>query len=132
MLNMLFTTLEVTSSHSVAYGLQIGRMLRTRLSQARRDGYERLSSRLLQLVRSPTAAEVAWLAPPPAAPQDPQPRAQAPNRSKRARNQGKGEPVATTASQNSSMGSSKGEASRDRIRNADRGSAKHTAARICL
>ena len=59
MLNMMFTTLEVLSSHSVAYGLQFDRMLRTRLSRARRDGNERLASRLLQLVRSPTAAEVA-------------------------------------------------------------------------
>ena len=60
MLNMMFATLEVLSPHSVAYGLQFDRMLRTRLSRARRDGNERLASRLLQLVRSPTAAEVGW------------------------------------------------------------------------
>jgi len=126
MLNMLFTTLEVMSSHSVAYGLQFDRMLRTRLNQARRDGNERPASRLLQLVRSPTAAEVAWLAPPPAAPPETQPRAQAPNSSKRARNQGKGKPAAPAASQHSSVGSSKGrEASRERTRNAHRGQAYH-------
>ena len=126
MLNMLFTTLEVMSSHSVAHGLQFDRTLRMRLNQARRDGNERLASRLLQLVRSPTAAEVAWLAPPPAAPQEPQPKAPASNRPKRARNQGKGKPAAPAASQNSSVGSSKGrDASRDRIHHARRGQAPH-------
>ena len=126
MLNMLYTTLEVMSAHSVAHGLQFDRTLRTRLCQARRDGNERLSSRLLQLARSPTAAEVAWLAPPPATPPEPQPRAPAQHRSKRARNYGKGKPAAPAASQNSSMGSSKGrDASRDRARNAHRGQANH-------
>ena len=121
MMNMLCTTLEVTSSHSVAYGLQFDRMLRTRLSRARRDGNERLASRLLQLVRSPTAAAVAWLAPPPATPPATQPRVPAPNRSKRARIQGKGKAAAPATSQNSSVGSPKGrEASRDRARNARR------------
>ena len=126
MLNMLYTTLEVMSAHSVAHGLQFDRTLRMRLSQARRDGNERLSSRLLQLVRSPTAAEVAWLAPPPATPTEPQLRAPAQHRSKRARNQGKGKPAFQAASQNSSMGSSKGRgASRDRARASHRGQANH-------
>ena len=124
MLDMLFTTLEVMSAHPVAYGLQFDRTLRARLNQARRDGNERLASRLLQLVRSPTAAEVAWLAPPPAAPQESQPKAPASNRPKRARNQGKGKPAAPAASQNSSVGSSKGrDASRDRTHHAKRGHA---------
>ena len=124
MLNMLFTTLEVMSAHSVAYGLQFDRMLRLRLSQAQRDGNERLSSRLLQLVRSPTAAEVAWLVPPQATPQGPQAWAPAQHHSKRARNQNKGKPASTAASQNSSMGSSKGrDASRDRTHHARRGHA---------
>ena len=126
MLNMLFTTLEVMSAHSVAYGLQFDRMLRMRLSQARRDGNERLSSRLLQLVRSPTAAEVAWLAPPLATPPGPQSWAPAQHRSKRARNHNKGKPAAPAASQNSSIGSSKGrDASRDRAHNAHRGQANN-------
>ena len=126
MLNMLFTTLEVMSSHSVAYGLQFDRTLRTRLNQARRDGDEKLVSRLLQLVRSPTAAEVAWLAPPPAVPQESQPKAPASSRSKRARNQGKGEPAAPAVSHNSNVGSSKGrDASRDRRHKARRGQAPH-------
>ena len=114
MLNMLFATLEVMSAHSVAYGLQFDRALRTRLSQAKRDGNERLASRLLQLIRSPIAAEVAWLAPPPLDPKEAPPRAQAPPQTKRARGQGKGKPQATRASQNSSACSSKGERSRDR------------------
>ena len=97
-----------------------------RLSQARRDGNERLSSRLLQLARSPTAAEVAWLVPPQATPQGPQAWAPAQHQSKRARNQNKGKPASTAASQNSSMGSSKGrDASRDRAHNAHRGQANH-------
>ena len=126
MLNMLFTTLEVMAAHSVPYGLQFDRMLRLRLSQAQRDGNERLSSRLLQLVRSPTAAEVAWLVPPQATPQGPQAWAPAQHQSKRARNQNKGKPASTAASQNSSMGSSKGrDASRDRAHNAHRGQANH-------
>ena len=126
MLNMMFTTLEALSSHSVAYGLQFDRMLRTRLSRARRDGNERPASRLLQLVRSPTAVEVAWLALPPATPQEPQPRAPARHRLKRARNQGKGKSAFQAASQTSSMGSSKGrDASRDCAHNAHRGQANN-------
>ena len=114
MLNLLFTTLEVSTAHSVSYGLQFGLMVRTRLSQAMRDGNERLVSRLLQLIRSPVATEVAWLVPPASATKGAAPQAQAPAQSKRARGSGKGKPQAFPASQNSSVGSSKGERSRDR------------------
>ena len=114
MLNPLFTTLEVSTAHSVSYGLQFELMLRTRLSQAMRDGNERLVSRLQQLIRSPVATKVAWLVPPASAPKGAAPQAQAPTQFKRARGSGKGKPQAFHASQNSSAGSSKGERSRDR------------------
>ena len=114
MLNLLFTTLEVSTAHSVSYGLQFELMVRTRLSQAMRDGNERLVSRLLQLIRSPVATEVAWLVPPTSATKGAAPHAQAPAQSKRVRGPGKGMSQAFPASQNSSVGSSKGERSRDR------------------
>ena len=127
MLNLLFATLEVASAHSVAYGLQLEMDLRTRLSQAKRDGNERLVSRLLQLIRSPIATEVAWLVPPTMASKEAPPRAPAPTHTKRARGSGKGKPQAAHASQNSSVGSSKGERSRDRefARRDDRHNAQH-------
>ena len=114
MLNLLFTTLEVSTAHSVSYGLQFELMVRTRLSQAMRDRNERLVSRLLQLIRSPVATEVAWLVPPTSATKGAAPHAQAPAQSKRVRGSGKGKSQAFPASQNSSVGSSKGERSRDR------------------